>query len=105
MKIPPMHMLPRKMPPWKMRWLTGALLASVLAGCTMGPKYSRPAVKSPDTFRGADLAPAPDSNSLGDLKWFEVFKDEQLQELMRTALVQNYDLRDAVARVLEARAN
>ncbi|HWX43450.1 MAG TPA: efflux transporter outer membrane subunit [Blastocatellia bacterium] len=87
------------------RLLTGALLGGLLAGCTMGPKYSRSAVKSPDTFRGADAAAAPDSSSLGDLKWFEVFKDEQLQGLMRTALLQNYDLRDAVARVLEARAS
>src|SRR5262245_26694248 len=97
MKIPPMRMPPKRM-------LTAALLASLLAGCTMGPKYSRPAVKTPDTFRGADAVPSPDPSSLGDLKWFEVFKDEQLQQLMRTALVQNYDLRDAVARVLEARA-
>ena len=43
--------------------------------------------------------------SLADLKWLEVFKDEKLQELIRTALVQNYDLRDAVARVEAARAN
>ena len=42
---------------------------------------------------------------MADLKWFEVFKDEKLQELERTALVQNYDLRDAVARVEAARAN
>jgi multidrug efflux system outer membrane protein len=42
---------------------------------------------------------------LADLKWFEVFKDEALQELIRTALVKNYDLRDAVVRVDAARAN
>jgi multidrug efflux system outer membrane protein len=42
---------------------------------------------------------------MADLKWFEVFKDEKLQELERDALVQNYDLRDAVARVEAARAN
>jgi multidrug efflux system outer membrane protein len=42
---------------------------------------------------------------VADLKWFEVFQDPQLQDLVRTALVQNYDLRDAVARVEAARAN
>ncbi len=47
----------------------------------------------------------PQAASIADLKWFEVFKDEKLQELIRTALEQNYDLRDAVARVEEARAN
>jgi multidrug efflux system outer membrane protein len=49
--------------------------------------------------------PPNESASLADLKWFEVFKDEKLQELERTALVQNYDLRDAVAHVEAARAN
>ena len=47
----------------------------------------------------------PQAASLADLKWFEVFHDEELQELIRVALKQNYDLRDAVARVDEARAN
>jgi multidrug efflux system outer membrane protein len=81
------------------------LAASLTTGCTMGPKYVRPAVKTPETYRGADPAAAPASATLADLKWFEVFKDEQLQALIRTALVQNYDLRDAVARELVARAS
>jgi NodT family efflux transporter outer membrane factor (OMF) lipoprotein len=42
---------------------------------------------------------------LADLKWFEVFQDEKLQDLIRTALAQNFDLRDAVTRVEQARAN
>src|ERR1043166_8590343 len=44
---------------------------------------------TPDTFRGSE---GIDQNSIGDLKWFEVFKDQQLQQLVRTAMVQNYDL-------------
>src|SRR4029453_4186300 len=52
-----------------------------------------------------DATPPADLTSLADLKWFDVFKDEQLQDMIRTALVQNYDLREAVARVDAARAN
>lgn len=90
----------------KERVLIVGLIASLLAGCTVGPKYRRPTVKSPDVFRGtADPSAAPDPNSLADLKWFELFKDSQLQELIRTALVENYDIRDAIARVSAARAN
>jgi outer membrane protein, multidrug efflux system len=90
----------------KKRWIISTLMASLLAGCTVGPNYRRPAVKPPEVFRGStEAAPPTDLTSLADLKWFEVFKDEQLQELVRTALVQNYDLRDAVARVDAARAN
>jgi multidrug efflux system outer membrane protein len=59
----------------------------------------------PANFRAPEPLPAPQAASLADLKWFEIFKDEKLQELTRTALVQNYDLRDAVARVEQARAN
>jgi multidrug efflux system outer membrane protein len=81
------------------------LAVTLLAGCTVGPNYHRPAVQTPDAFRAPAPAAAGDPSSLGDLKWWEVFKDEKLQELERTALVQNYDLRDAAARVEAARAN
>jgi multidrug efflux system outer membrane protein len=90
----------------KKRLMIGSLIVSLLAGCTIGPKYRRPIVEPPSAFRGtADLATTPDPNSVADLKWYEVFKDEQLQELVRTALANNYDLRLAVARVSAARAN
>jgi len=91
------------------RLISGAVILSLVAGCTVGPKYRKPIVESPSTFRGAgDAASAPVSNSpgsLADLKWVEVFKDEQLQDLIRTALVNNYDLNQAVARIQTARAN
>src|ERR1700684_441635 len=80
-------------------------LAVILAGCNLGPTYARPAVPTPPAFRGPAALPADQAASLADLKWFEVFKDAELQQLVRTGLAQNYDLRDAVARVEEARAN
>src|SRR4030095_11607768 len=83
-----------------------AVIVVPLAVCTVGPKYRRPIVEPPAAFRGfSDTAAASDPGSLADLKWFEVFKDDQLQELIRTALVNNYDLRRAVARIQAARAN
>ncbi len=81
------------------------LAAALLTGCAVGPNYSRPVVPVPANFRAPEPLPAPRAESLADLKWFEIFKDEKLQELTRTALVHNYDLRDAVARVEQARAN
>ena len=88
------------------RLITAALIASLLAGSVAGQKkYERPAVKTPDTFRGANSVAPTDQTSMGDFKWFEVFKDEELQKLVRTAMIQNYDLRAAVARIKAARAN
>jgi multidrug efflux system outer membrane protein len=83
------------------------LMAAVLSSCrVVGPNYTKPIVTAPPTFRGAADEPVPaDTVSLADLKWFEVFKDEALQDLIRTALEQNYDLRDAVVRVDAARAS
>jgi multidrug efflux system outer membrane protein len=49
--------------------------------------------------------PASNAESLADLRWFEVFKDAKLQDLIHTALERNYDLRAAVANVEAARAN
>ncbi len=79
--------------------------AGLLSSCAVGPNYTRPTVKVPANFRAPDPLPPPQAASLADLKWFEVFKDEKLQGLIRTALEQNYDLRDAVTRVEQARAN
>jgi multidrug efflux system outer membrane protein len=81
------------------------IAASWVTGCTVGPNYHRPAVQTPQAFRAPDPLPAPQAESFADLKWWEVFKDPDLQQLVRTALQQNYDLRDAVARVEAARAN
>jgi outer membrane protein, multidrug efflux system len=90
----------------KKQWIIILLIGNLLTGCMVGPKYVRPSISPPDVFRGStDITPPTDPTSLADLKWFEVFKDERLQELIHTALVQNYDLRDAVARVDAARAN
>jgi multidrug efflux system outer membrane protein len=73
--------------------------------CTVGPNYRRPSLPTPQSFRAPDPLPPGQADSFADLKWFEVFKDEQLQALIRRALERNYDLRDAVARVEEARAS
>jgi multidrug efflux system outer membrane protein len=83
--------------------LSAALLVS---GCTVGPNYKRPAVSVPGLYRGA--GPAEETRTrlvvLGDQKWWDIFQDEQLRTLVRTALTQNYDLRIAASRVLETRA-
>jgi NodT family efflux transporter outer membrane factor (OMF) lipoprotein len=82
-----------------------AVLAALSAGCTVGPNYRRPATAVPAAFRAPEPLPPGEAASFADLKWFEVFKDDKLQDLIRTALERNYDLRDAVARVEESRAN
>ena len=78
------------------------LLLSLLPGNVAAQKNQTVPIKTPDTFRGSE---GLDQNSIGDLKWFEVFKDPELQQLVRTAMVQNYDLRLAGARINSARAN
>jgi multidrug efflux system outer membrane protein len=86
------------------RTLAGLLAALAVSGCVVGPDYRRPAYPTPGTFRGAAPEPSSDVRSFGDLDWREVFQDETLQGLIRTALEQNYDLRVAATRVLQARA-
>jgi outer membrane protein, multidrug efflux system len=85
-----------------------------MAACSVGPNYKRPTVNAPASFRGvapAETRASPDTNSsssatpaLGDEKWWEVFQDKELQELIRTALKNNYDVRIAATRVLQAQA-
>lgn len=101
-----------------------------MAACSVGPNYKRPAVNVPTAYRGpgepdptlpqpqpatATPAPAPAAattantnastvTSIGDEKWWEVFQDKELQGLIRTALKNNYDVRIAATRVLQAQA-
>jgi multidrug efflux system outer membrane protein len=89
----------------KSLWMATIAVAALLRGCAVGPNYRRPVVQVPDAFRASEPLPPQQAASLADLKWWDVFKDEQLQGLIRTALVQNYDLREAVSRVEAARAN
>jgi len=81
------------------------LSASMVSGCAVGPNYHRPAVQTPPAFHGPDQSQQlqPQSASIADLPWWQVFHDPQLQELIRTALKQNYDLQRAVERVNAAR--
>jgi len=78
--------------------------AFVAASCTMGPNYKRPVVPTPSAHRGAAATGEATAASLADLKWFELFRDETLTQLVTTSLQQNFELRIAAERVLQARA-
>ena len=80
----------------------GLILPILLAGCTLGPNYKRPAVTVPDTYRGGPASPS--SATLADTKWPELFADDTLKQLISTAFAQNLDLAQAAARVEEVRA-
>jgi multidrug efflux system outer membrane protein len=80
-------------------------LLAALAGCAVGPNYKRPTAEIPPQFRNVADPNAPASaQSLTDSKWFDVFHDDVLKQLVTTALAQNFDMRIASERVLEARA-
>jgi outer membrane protein, multidrug efflux system len=83
-----------------------SLVVLLSSGCAVGPNYKRPSVSVPDTYRGAtpQEATQPAAESLGDQKWWELFQDQQLQDLIHTALRQNYNVWIAAARILEAQA-
>jgi multidrug efflux system outer membrane protein len=77
--------------------LAGVLL---LSSCALGPDYVRPELDLPARFQEAtDTGP-----SIANLKWWEIFNDENLKELIKIALAENKDVLIAAARVEEARA-
>src|SRR5580700_9897656 len=85
--------------------LFGILAVLVLeAGCMMGPKYKRPAVNVPQQYRTPEPQQATQASSLGNEQWWQLYQDPVLTQLIHTAIAQNYDLRIAAARVLEAQA-
>jgi outer membrane protein, multidrug efflux system len=74
------------------------------AGCVMGPKYRRPIVNVPQEYRSPAPEQAVQASSLGNERWWQVYQDPVLMQLIHTAIAQNYDVRIATARVLEAQA-
>jgi multidrug efflux system outer membrane protein len=71
--------------------------------CRVGPRYERPAIDVPAEYRGFDKD-TTEAGSLGDRKWSELFRDDELQALITRALAANYDVRVAAARVLQAQS-
>ena len=95
----------RDMKHWAL--LMSATVVSILmAGCTVGPNYHRPVVQTPSAYRdlSEDSQAQAQAASFADLPWWQVFQDPQLQELIRTALKENYDLQLAAERITAARA-
>lgn len=90
----------------KQRLIVLVILSALSSNIVMGQKkgYQPPPTQTPPVYRGEEPTSLPSTSSFGDLKWFEVFKDEQLQVLIRAAIAQNYDVRQSVARINAARA-
>jgi multidrug efflux system outer membrane protein len=93
--------------------VAASLLLLTLSACKLGPNYQRPAATLPDGYRG--LAPetppatpatptqAP-AETFGDMKWWTVFQDKALEDLIREALISNYDMQIAATRIAQAEA-
>ena len=81
------------------RFIVPALLLT-LGGCAAGPDYERPELDVPETY----IQPVQQGESFANIPWWELFQDEQLQQLIRIALEENQDLGIAAARVEEFRA-
>ena len=79
-----------------------SIASVVLASCTLGRDYSRPAIETPATYRSA--APQASAASLADVQWFDLFRDDTLTQLVKSALQENFEVRIAAQRVLQARA-
>lgn len=82
-----------------MRGVALAAISMLLISCAMGPDYSRPDIPTSDSFRMAEEG--KDLPSLANVPWWELYRDEELQKLIRIALGENKDLKRSVATVDE----
>jgi multidrug efflux system outer membrane protein len=80
------------------------MAVGLLAGCTVGPNYHKPTVPVPTSYHGPNDDPQAQAASFADLPWWQVFQDSVLQELIRQALKQNYDLQTATEKIMQERA-
>ena len=79
------------------RSILSVAVAFALAGCMMGPDYKRPQIDTPKAYR----VEIKSANDLVNTAWWEQFKDPVMNELIKTALAENKDVRIAAARVEE----
>ena len=77
-----------------------AALILLLSGCMLGPDYQAPEIDTPDQFLEAGAS----GESIANLKWWELFDDPAMNELIAVALEENRDLATAFSRIEEARA-
>ena len=84
------------------RWLRTLSILPILllTACAMGPDYIRPQVDVAEKFRMAPM----EGESVANLRWWELLQDETLQQLIRQALQENKNLKQAVATVEEFEA-
>ena len=87
-----------------MRKLLLLAVAVLLSGCAVGPNYKRPVVNVPTDYRAAVPKQSDSAASLGNEKWWDLYQDPVLTQLIHTALEKNYDVRIAATRVLEAQS-
>lgn len=97
---------PKPAIPWR-RLCAPLILAGLLSSCTVGPNYYRPMVNAPDEFRRAasDTNAPPAANSVGEAGWWDVYDDPQLKAYINEALTNNWDVKIAATRVLQAEAS
>ena len=85
----------------------GLMLLLSLGGCKVGPNYKRPGLDVPGQYRGTapNLPQQPAGGPFGDMEWPAVYQDPALQALLKEALTNNYDIRIAATRILQAEAS
>jgi outer membrane protein TolC len=77
----------------------------LFAGCTVGPKYQRPAAEVPPAYKEVgDWKPAQPNDQKLDGNWWEIFQDSQLNALEAQVNVSNQNLKAAEAQYTQARA-
>lgn len=89
----------------KFKTIAAFLVVLSVCGCKVGPNYKRPATTVPDQYRGVAPDAAAQAASLAESQWAAVYQDPALQGLIKEALTNNYDIRIAATRVLQANAN
>ncbi|HKF47139.1 MAG TPA: efflux transporter outer membrane subunit [Terracidiphilus sp.] len=88
------------------RSFTTSLLLLSLFGCKVGPNYQRPHLDVPGQYRGLapEAAPQASPETFAEMKYWAVFQDKALDDLIKEALTNNYDMRIAATRVSQAEA-
>jgi multidrug efflux system outer membrane protein len=78
-------------------------LSFIPVSCLVGPKYKAPELQETRQYRLTQNADT--TASILNVKWFDIFNDEILKNLINKGIQNNYDLKIAISRLDQAKAN
>lgn len=82
------------------KYISGlALISLIIGACSPSKDIAKPTPETPAAFRSAGVQTTGDTSSIADIKWKQFFTEAVLQQLIDSAIANNYDMQLAIKNI------